>query len=124
MQLLPDINPGSLGLAIPLEHRLSPLTSLQRQMVLAYLAATDTARPHTDTSGSSTPFTQHSQLLPSSFPSRPDPSPNLEALLGMISALSRTETRVLAASDADRPGTDSEWGEELVEDRSVPRNGV
>jgi hypothetical protein len=103
MQPRTAFNAGSLNLEIPLEARLSQLSSLQRQTLLAHPAATDTCPNTTSSLSTSSPL--HNRMPSSSAP-RPDQSPNLEVILGMISALSLRETRALAAyispSDVDQ----------------------
>jgi hypothetical protein len=89
MQPWTDIDRGSHNLAISLEARLSQLTSLERQTVLAHLVVADTA------SSSSLSFPPHG-ISSNSMP-RPDQSPDVEVILDTIPALSLTETRALAA---------------------------
>jgi hypothetical protein len=122
MQAWTDVNTGNDNLAMSLEARLSQLSSLQRQTVLAHLAATD-ARPDT-TSSSSPSFPPH-EISSNSMP-RPS---NLEAILGMISTLSPTETRALAAYISRSSGVnqltpaDMAWVGKPSEDQFPPPYG-
>jgi len=98
-QMLPrtNLNAGSLT-SISLEA--GRLTSVQRQTVLAHLAAADTHPDITsnyDTSSTSRSI-QVRNRMPSSPTPRPDPSPNVEAILNTISTLNNAEARALHTS--------------------------
>jgi hypothetical protein len=123
MQPWTDIDRGSHNRAISLEARLSQLTSLERQTILAHLVASDT------TSGLSPSFPLHNGISSNSMP-RPDPSSDVEAILDTIPALSLTETRALAAYinstyDIDQSiPAGTAWGEKLSQDQFPPPYGA
>ena len=117
MQPWTDANASGHTVAEALEVRISQLSSLQRQTVLALLAATD--RPPGAASSSSTPYDQ----VPWTHANQ---SSNLEAILGMISSLRPSETQALIASLNHTSDVNQStplgpaWGEKPAQDAHPP----